>query len=309
MMKKEFKIQKDLEGKRLDQVVSSQLDSCSRSCAVASIQSGQVLVNLVAKKSGYKVKIGDHIQVDFVAQDANTSILPESIPLDIIFEDSHMMIVNKIPGMVVHPAPGNMSNTLVNALLFYYPQIKMSGSDPFRPGIVHRLDKETSGLMVVAKTLQALSFLQKEFKQRRVEKKYLALASGQLSEEYGVIDLPIGRHPVKRKLMAVNYDDGKSAVTLWKVKQQYKNACLVEALLKTGRTHQIRVHFYAIDRALIGDRVYQPRRFRKQKSVAQRQMLHSWKLSFRHPYSGKKISFTSEPPQDFLQVVSLLEAD
>lgn len=309
MMKQNIYISEDLDGKRLDFAVSTQVASCSRSRAADGILKGQILVNSCPRKPGYKVKHGDHIFLDIQAQDDCVLILPEEIALDIIYEDPHLIIINKSAGVVVHPAPGNMSNTLVNALLSHAPEIKKAGDDHFRSGIVHRLDKDTSGLMVVAKNQTALTFLQKEFKQRRVEKRYLALVSGQMSESGGVIDLPIGRHPVKRQLMAVNHNDGKSAVTCWEIKQQYKNACLVQVLLKTGRTHQIRVHFYAMDHPLIGDQVYQPRRFRKQKSMAQRQMLHSWKLSFRHPYSGKRVSFAADPPRDFIKIQSLLEKD
>jgi len=309
MMKQNIYISEELDGKRLDFIVSAQVDSCSRACAVDGILQGQILVNSCQKKPGYKVKHGDHISLDIEVQEGSVSILPEETALDIIYEDPYLIIINKKPGVVVHPAPGNMSNTLVNALLSHAPEIKMAGDDHFRSGIVHRLDKDTSGLMVVAKNQSALTFLQKEFKQRRVEKRYLALVFGQMSESAGVIDLPIGRHPVKRQLMAVNHEDGKSAVTCWEIKQQYKNACLLEVLLKTGRTHQIRVHFYAMDHPLIGDQVYQPRRFRKQKSMAQRQMLHSWKLSFRHPYSGQRVSFAADPPRDFMKIQSLLEND
>ena len=141
-----------------------------------------------------------------------------------------------------------------------------------------------------------------------MEKKYLALVSGNFPEDQGEINLPLGRHPVKRKLVAINHEDGKSARTIWKIKKRFKSACLVEALLKTGRTHQIRVHFYAIEHPLIGDRIYQPRRYRKKKSLAPRQMLHSRQLGFRHPYSGQRMSFEVDPPEDFLQTELQLES-
>jgi len=235
-------------------------------------------------------------------------VLPEKLHLDIEFEDDYIIIINKKSGMVVHPAPGNLTGTLVNALLFHDSKIKNVGENKFRSGIVHMLDKDTSGLMVVAKTQKTLHFLQKEFKQRRVKKRYLALVSGKFSHDQGEINLPIGRHPVKRKIMAVNYENGKPARTIWKIKKRFKTACFVEALLKTGRTHQIRVHFYAINHPLIGDRIYQHRRYRKKKSIAPRQMLHSWQLAFRHPYSGRRIFFKAEPPEDFLQTQALLES-
>ena len=304
-MKININIHDDLTGIRLDTVISNFVKTCSRKRAGYLINSSHILVNNNKKKPGYRVKQGDVIKGNIHEPTIKTAVTPEKIDLNIIFEDDHIIVINKTPGMVVHPAPGNLSKTLVNALLFHEPAIKNVGNDPFRSGIVHRLDKDTSGLMVVAKTTQALHFLQKEFKQRRVEKKYLALIAGNLSETQGQINLPIGRHTVKRKIMAVNHETGKPAITEWKVKTRYSTACLIEALLKTGRTHQIRVHFYAIDHPLIGDRTYQHRRYRKKKGVAPRQMLHSWKLAFIHPYSGRKIAFTAELPDDFIQTISL----
>jgi 23S rRNA pseudouridine1911/1915/1917 synthase len=298
----------DLKNTRLDTVITNFSKVCSRSRAVKLIKAGDILVNNTKRKPGFKLKPKDIVTGIIPDSNAFNPLLPENIPLDIEFEDDHMIVINKMSGMVVHPAPGNLSGTLVNALLFHEPKIKGVGQDPFRSGIVHRLDKDTSGLMVIAKTDQALDFLQKEFKQRRVQKAYLALVSGNLSEDQGEINLPIGRHPVKRKIMAINPIEGKPSRTCWKLKKQFKTACLVEALLKTGRTHQIRVHFYAIDHPLIGERIYQPRRYRKKKSMAPRQMLHSRQLAFRHPYSGKKMFFKAELPEDFLQTQALLES-
>ncbi|MBU1344343.1 MAG: RluA family pseudouridine synthase [Proteobacteria bacterium] len=308
-MKFTIDIHDDLKDIRLDSVISNFRKDCSRNKAAALVNTGDILVNNKRKKPGYRVRPGDVISGIIPDLYDDMTILPEKIPLDIAFEDDHILVINKEPGMVVHPAPGNLSGTLVNGLLFHDPKIVGAGDDRFRSGIVHRLDKDTSGLMVVAKTKQALEFLQKEFKQRRVQKKYLALVSGNLPDDTGEINLPIGRHPVKRKIMAINHEEGKPARTIWKVKKYYKNACLVEALLKTGRTHQIRVHFYAIDHPLIGDLVYQPRRYRKiKKKAAPRQMLHSFQLAFSHPYSGIKMFFKAELPQDFLLTLSLLES-
>ena len=303
-----IKIPEDLIDTRLDAVIATFSKACSRSLAVKLISTGAILVNNEKKKPGFKVKPGDIITGIIPDPDIDIPVLPENIHLDIEFEDDHIIVINKKPGMIVHPGPGNQTGTLVNALLFHEPKIKGVGQDPFRCGIVHRLDKDTSGLMVVGKTETALDFLQKEFKQRRVEKKYLVLVTGNLPEDQGEINLPIGRHPVKRKIMSINHEHGKPARTCWKIKKQFKSACLVEALLKTGRTHQIRVHFYAIDHPLIGDPIYQPRRYRKKKSIAPRQMLHSWQLAFRHPYSGKKMQFKADLPEDFLQTEMLLES-
>jgi len=307
-MKINIKIPEDLKDNRFDTVITTFSKLCSRSLAARLINTGDILVNNEKKKPGYKVKPDDIITGMIPDSKNDIPTLPENICLDIAFEDEFIFVINKAPGMVVHPGPGNLSGTLVNALLFYEPKIKGVGQDLFRSGIVHRLDKNTSGLMVIAKTKTALDFLQKEFKQRRVEKKYLALIFGNLHEDRGEINLPLGRHPVKRKIMAINHKDGKPARTIWTIKKRFNSACLVEVLLKTGRTHQIRVHFYAIDHPLVGDSIYQPRRYRKQKSIAPRQMLHSWQLAFRHPYSGKKVQFKADPPEDFMQTQMLLES-
>ena len=307
-MKINITIDDEQKDTRLDTVISNHSKTCSRSKATVLINNSNILVNNEKKKPGYRVSLGDIISGSIPDAGIDTRVLPEKIFIDIKYEDDHIMVINKRAGLVVHPAPGNRSGTLVNALLFHEPEIKWVGNDHSRSGIVHRLDKDTSGLMVVAKTPKALHFLQKEFKQRRVVKKYLALVSGNLSTDQGEINLPIGRHPVKRKIMAINYENGRPARTCWKVKKKFKTTCLMEVLLKTGRTHQIRVHFYAIDHPLIGDRVYQPRRYRKKKNLAPRQMLHSWQLSFRHPYSGKKMVFEAQLPEDFLQTESWLES-
>lgn len=307
-MKIDIHIQGDLKDTRLDTVIAQFGKTCSRSRAAALISNKDILVNHIPKKPGYKVKPGDLICGIIPEADSSASILPEKIPLTILFEDDHIMVINKKAGMVVHPAPGNLSGTLVNALLYYIPKIKRVGDDPVRAGIVHRLDKDTSGLMVIAKTSQALETLQIEFKLRRVEKKYLALVYGRFSNRSGQIDLPISRHPVKRKLMAVNHGGGKSAITLWEVRKFFKTACLVEATLKTGRTHQIRVHFYAIEHPLVGEQTYRPRRYRKKKDIASRQMLHAWQLSFQHPISGKALFFEADVPEDFRRTQALLES-
>ncbi len=307
-MKIKFKITKEQKDTRLDVVLSEQIKDCSRTRIANFINNESVLVNNQKKKPGYKTKKGDIITGYLSLVETEPIILPEHMDLDIQFEDESIIVVNKQPGIVVHPAPGNISGTLVNGLLSHFPQIKDVGSDSLRSGIVHRLDKDTSGLMVIAKTNHALLRLQNDFKERNVNKQYLTIVFGNALELEGKIELPIGRHPVKRKLMAINYDTGKPALTYWKVIKKYSSASYVEVTLKTGRTHQIRVHFYAIDHPLIGDSVYQPRRFRKVESIAQRQMLHSWKLSFNHPVTEELLNFKVEPPKDFKLTLSTLES-
>ncbi len=296
-----------LAGLRLDQVISQQVPECSRSRATALIAKGDIQVCNFTKRPGYRVKLGEII-TGRITESADASLpVPESLDLSIIHEDDQLLVVDKPAGMVVHPAPGHLSGTLVNALLSHDPCFRERHWDPVRPGIVHRLDMDTSGLIVVAKTLKSHAFLQKEFKHRRVNKHYLALVQGDVIPESGVIELPIGRHPKKRKIMAVN-EAGKHAKTGFRVQERFRDGALIDVRLYTGRTHQIRVHFYAQGYPLYGDRVYQLRRYRKGVSIAPRQMLHSWQLSFRHPYSGLRLQFEAPMPEDFKQIIEKLSS-
>jgi 23S rRNA pseudouridine1911/1915/1917 synthase len=294
---------------RLDQVLSGWVETCSRSQASDLIARGDVLVSGMTKRPGYRVKIGDVIAAFIPEPVEYVPPGPESMNLAILFEDDYLLVIDKPPGLVVHPGPGNLCNTLVNGLLGHVPAFQQGDWDPVRPGIVHRLDKDTSGLIVVAKTLKSLFFLQKEFKQRRVEKRYLALVEGKNIAPEGEIVLPLGRHPVKRKIMAVNHETGKYARTSWRIRERFVDACLVDVRLYTGRTHQIRVHFRAKEMPIIGDKVYQYRRNRRnsrKNTLAERQMLHSWCLRFRHPYSGQEMQFEAKMPADFKETMGKL---
>lgn len=306
-MKISISISVSRSGCRLDQIVSSEVSDCSRNRASKLISGGKILVNGKGRRPAYKVRPGDFITGEVA--DGSRPLLPdaESMKLDILHEDPHILVLNKPPGLVVHPAPGHRGSTLVNGLLAHDDRFSRPvWDDPQRPGIVHRLDMDTSGLMVVAKHPQPLGFLQKEFKQRRVQKHYLALARGEKIPDTGLIDLPIGRHPVKRKLMAVNPEDGRPARTGYRVLERFSGGALVDVRLFTGRTHQIRVHFYHQGFPLLGDPVYQVRSQRKGKRQAPRQMLHSWRLSFRHPFSGRRVEFESPMPDDFKRVIQHL---
>jgi len=291
-------------GQRLDTVVTQMADRFSRGNVAAMIRSGDIRVDGFKKKPGYRVKPGDEISGK-LAIPCLPVVSPTSMALDIIYEDRHILVINKPAGTVVHPAPGSWAETLVNGLLTHCPGIERVGEDVLRPGIVHRLDKDTSGVMVVAKTSRSYDFLKKAFKYRRVQKKYLALVSGEIQEISGKISLPIGRHPVKRKCMTVDLSHGRTAVTLWHKRAQCKGATLVEVVLKTGRTHQIRVHFKALGYPLIGDTCY-GRRWRKKSEKnmlpiergASRQMLHAWKLGFCHPWSGRRVAFSAPVAED-----------
>lgn len=293
---------------RLDQVLSNLVETCSRSQAADLILSGEVQVSGMKKRPGYRVKQDDIITALIPEPVEEVPSGPESMPLAILFEDDYILVIDKPPGMVVHPGPGNLSGTLVNGLLDYFPSFNDERWDSLRPGIVHRLDKDTSGLILVAKTLESLRFLQKEFKQRRVEKRYLALVEGTGIADEGEIILPLGRHPVRRKIITVNHETGKYAKTSWRILERFARGCLVDIRLHTGRTHQIRVHFHAMDMPLLGDKVYQYRKNRRNKnSSADRQMLHSWQLKFRHPYSGREMKFEANIPMDFEQTIAKLK--
>ncbi|MFH1153397.1 MAG: RluA family pseudouridine synthase [Pseudomonadota bacterium] len=311
----EFVISESLTGERLDQAITIMVAGVSRSSTAEAVKSGIIRVSGQIRKPGYRVKPGD--VVSGILPDPGIMVVePQAIALDILFEDDHIIIINKAPGLVVHPAPGNETGTLVNALLHRFPELKTVGETQFRAGIVHRLDKDTSGVMVIARTDSSFEFLQKEFKERRVSKRYLALATGDLGGDQGEIVLPIGRHPVHRKRMAVVTDGGRPAQTLWRLRKQFDNASLVEVELKTGRTHQIRVHFRAMGTPLLGDSVYGFKNrvnsrtnpaFHLEKLVG-RQMLHSWKLGFIHPWLAEQVHFRAPLPGDFRQILRRLNA-
>ncbi|MCF8091157.1 MAG: RluA family pseudouridine synthase [Desulfotignum sp.] len=303
-MEIDFIIALQSSGQRLDFIVSQAVSDCSRSRAAALIDQGNIQVSGHQKRPGYRVKTGDRItgKVSFPKQ--NPPVTSAPLPVRVVHEDAHIIVLDKPSGLVVHPAAGNRSNTLVNRLIHHFPDLMHIGEDLTRPGIVHRLDKDTSGLILVARTVSSLHFLQKEFKFHRVEKIYQALVSGADISDSGQIEQPIGRHPKHRKRMSVNHDIGRPARTSWQVIQRFERACLVSVRLYTGRTHQIRVHFYDLGHPLLGDRVYQFRRNRRKQQTYPRQMLHAWQIGFRHPYSGQKMRFAVEPPLDFLSAVA-----
>lgn len=303
-----FTIIQEQKGLRLDQVLVLTADGMSRNRAASLIGDGYILVDGLKKRPGYRVKTGQRITGTVIREPVEP--VPEDIPLNVLHEDAHILVLDKPYGLVVHPAAGNISGTLVNGLLAHDKAFKNPVWDPFRPGIVHRLDKDTSGLILVAKTAKSLEFLQKEFKHRRVVKQYLALVQGDQIPDTGTIELPIGRHPKHRKMMTIVEDGGKYAKTAFRVQRRFKadnlSGALVEVCLYTGRTHQIRVHFYHQRMPILGDRVYQQRSARRGNCLAPRQMLHAWRLSFRHPYSGELMSFQVSVPRDFRQTMDKL---
>jgi len=282
-------------GIRLDKYVGEKCPDLSRSQAQKLIEQGRITVNGKAAKSSLKLLCGDKIDISIPAP-APSDLVPEEIPLKIIYEDQDLLVIDKPAGLTVHPAPGHYTHTLANAILAHVPEIESGGSD--RPGIVHRLDKDTSGLIVVAKNTAAHMKLADQFKNRLVSKTYLALVRGRLSPEQGIIEANIGRNPKDRKQMAI-VSHGREARTEYQVIRYLNNFSLVEVKPKTGRTHQIRVHLAAIGYPIAGDTVYGIK-----TDFLTRQFLHACKLCFRIPSTGEYREFKSELPQDLAQALN-----
>ena len=282
--------------KRLDVFLAENLN-VSRSNITKHIKLKDVLVNNESVKSGYLLKEGDVVSFDKWHE--STDVLAENIPLDIYYEDDEIMVINKKSGMVVHPGSGNYTGTLVNALMGYTENLSdESGSD--RPGIVHRIDKDTSGLLLISKTNEAHTFLANEFKNKSIKRKYIALVSGVINEGKGKINAPIGRDEKDRKKMTVTEKNSKTAVTNFTVLERYKNATLIECQLETGRTHQIRVHLSYIGHPLINDPVYN----KKHIINSYGQMLHAGYLGFTHPRTHEFMEFNAPLEEDFIEILN-----
>lgn len=289
---------------RIDKYLMEELD-ISRSKIQRMIDSGDITVNDKEIKSSYTLKLDDEIVINDEYSE-EVDIVPENIPLDIVYEDDYLLVVNKPSGMVVHPAAGNYSKTLVNALMYHCNNNLSSINGSVRPGIVHRIDKDTSGLLVVAKNDEVHEDLAKQISEKTVTRKYVALVSGVINEDTATIDAPIGRDVNNRKKQAVTDVNAKDAITHFRVLERLKNATFIECKLETGRTHQIRVHLEYIGHSVVNDPLYGRR---KMDDIEFGQMLHAKVLGFVHPVTKQYLEFTAEVPDKFKEILDSYRAN
>jgi 23S rRNA pseudouridine1911/1915/1917 synthase len=306
-----FSVSEADAGARLDAYLAEQIDGWSRARLQRLIEGGDVLVNGNLVKPSYKVSAKDEVEVELTPAPAS-NFTPENIPLEIVFEDDHVIVINKPAGLVVHPAAGIHSGTLANALAYHFQQLSNAGS--IRPGIVHRLDKDTSGLLVVAKTESDHENVADQFRAREVFKSYVALVYGVVKQESGTIEQPVARDPRNRTRMAI-VPGGRGALSLYKVRRSYNAFTLLDVELKTGRTHQIRVHLSWLKHPVVGDELYgggrdnnvQDVQLRAQIRKLKRQFLHAEQLGFRHPATGEQMRFVAPLPPELTHLLKKLE--
>ena len=311
-----FEASKGQSALRVDKFLMNMIENTTRNKIQQAAENGSILVNDVAVKSNYKVKAGDVVRLVLAHPTYEQLLTPENIPLDIVYEDDQLLVINKPAGMVVHPGHGNYSGTLVNALAYHFENLPMNSSE--RPGLVHRIDKDTSGLLVVAKTDFAMAYLTKQFAEKTSEREYIALVWGNIEEDEGTVEGNIGRHDTNRMRMAVHESDekGRHAVTHYKVLERFGYVTLVSCQLETGRTHQIRVHMKHIGHTLFnderygGDSILKGTTFTKYKQfvencfkVLPRQALHAKTLGFEHPITKEFLRFDSPIPQDLQECI------
>lgn len=292
---KELVVNENNHLKRLDIYLTSELNE-SRNFILKNIKNGNILVNNNKTKGGYLVKKDDIITIKDMTVD--TTVRPEDIEIEILYEDDDIIVVNKRSGMVVHPGNGNHSGTLVNALMYHTDDLSDEGGSE-RCGIVHRIDKDTSGVLLIAKTNKAHSILSDDFKNKNIKRKYIALVHGVIDNNKGKIDAPIGRDKTDRKKMCVTDVNSKKAVTNFTVIDRFKNTTLLELILETGRTHQIRVHMAYIGHPVVNDPVYSNRKCYNDYG----QMLHAKYLGFNHPITGEFMEFSVEPEKEFMEIL------
>ncbi len=304
MQEYRFQITEELEGERIDKALSHLLDSLSRSFISNLIKENNLMVNGKAVKSSYQVKTDDDV-VFCLPPSKEPDILPQDIPLDILFEDGDIIVVNKPKGMVVHPAAGHYTGTLVNALMYHCGKQLSGINGVMRPGIVHRIDMDTTGSIIVCKNDKAHNAVAHQLKEHSINRRYHAICYGVLKEEEGTINAPIGRHPTDRKKMAVNERNGKEAITHYKVLKRFQNYTYIECCLETGRTHQIRVHMASIGHPLLGDDVYAGNR--KCPFKLQGQTLHAKILGFIHPTTEEYVEVDAPLPDYFVNLLEKMQ--
>lgn len=297
-----FQVEKEHAGIRIDRYLSDNLEEISRSYLQKLLKEKHITVNEKEIKANYKVQEGDVVSVS-VPEPEEPDILPEEIPLDILYEDDSLMVVNKPKNMVVHPSAGHLSGTLVNAVLFHCKGNLSGINGIMRPGIVHRIDKDTTGALLICKTDTCHRILAEQLKVHSITRKYRAVVQGNLKDDEGTIEGPIGRHATDRKKMAINYKNGKEAITHYRVLERFGNATYIECQLETGRTHQIRVHMASIGHPLLGDTTYGSS---KNPYHLQGQALHAMVLGFLHPVTNTYMEFTAPLPEYFLKLLEKL---
>lgn len=297
-----FQITEDMEDERIDKCVSMLIDSLSRSFIQKMIKEERVLVNGRSVKGSYRVKTDDEVAFE-LPESVEPDIVPENIPLDILYEDKDVVVVNKPKGMVVHPAAGHYSGTMVNALMYHCGKELSGINGVMRPGIVHRIDMDTTGSVIVCKNDRSHNSIAEQLKEHSINRRYRAICHGILKEDKGTIDKPIGRHPMERKKMAVNEKNGKAAVTHYQVLERFKDYTYIECVLETGRTHQIRVHMASIGHPILGDEIYSNR---KSNFKLQGQTLHAKTLGFIHPSTGEYVEVDAPLPEYFQHLLEIL---
>ncbi|MCR4999113.1 MAG: RluA family pseudouridine synthase [Lachnospiraceae bacterium] len=299
----EYVVSTEYVGVRIDHFLSEKDSEHTRSFLQKLIADGGVLVNGKPVKANYKLRMDDHITVE-IPEPTELEVLPEDIPLDILYEDSDVLIVNKPKGMVVHPAPGHASGTLVNAVMFHCKDDLSGINGVIRPGIVHRIDMNTTGSLIVCKNDKAHQDIAEQIKEHTIHRVYQGIVIGRITDDEGTIEGAIGRHPVDRKKMAINEKNGKEAITHYRVLKRFERYTYMEFVLETGRTHQIRVHMASIGHPLLGDEVYGPAKCPFQ---LQGQSLHAKTIGFRHPSTGEYVEFSAPLPEYFTHLLEILK--
>lgn len=299
-----FEITPEMEGERIDKCISNYVETLSRSYIQKIIKEGKAYINDAPVKSNYKVRVDDKVQ--FTIPDCEEpDIPPQDIPLDIIFEDKDVLIVNKPKNMVVHPAPGHYEGTLVNAIMYHCHNDLSGINGVLRPGIVHRIDKDTTGSLIICKNDEAHRKIAEQLKEHSITRKYRAIVYGRISNDEGVVDAPIGRHPTDRKKMAINERNGKPAITHYKVLERFEKYTYIECQLETGRTHQIRVHMTSIGHPLLGDEVYGNA---KCPFKLEGQTLHAMTIGFIHPSTNQYVEYEAPLPEYFERLLQILRS-